>query len=328
MENLQSYSNALADLAEAAGEYAVRVEARRRMPATGVIWSADGVIVTSHHAVQREDDLFVDLPDGRRVEAALAGRDPETDLAILKVDAADLAVPGWRESADVRVGEIGLALARPGENIQAAGGIISAVGDGPHGHHGHGHHHHGRRHGHGTGRGRGEPNGDPKRHAWGRAGGGPYIRTDILMYPGFSGGPLVMTDGLLAGVNTSALRHGASMAVPGETIARVVETLLTHGRMPRGYLGVGLQPVRLAEALQATLEQETGLMILSVEPDGPAAAAGLVQGDVLLALDEEPTTHVDALQALLAGDRAGATVLAQYVRGGQIEETDITIGTV
>ncbi len=294
MTAIQDFSAALADLVESAGQHVVQVNARRRLSASGVIWSEDGVIVTAHHVVRRDEDIVVGLPDGTHVEATLIGRDPSSDLAVLKVDASGLAVSTWGASDDLRVGHFVLALARPRQSIQATHGIVSGLG---------------------------APFGGP-----GPGRGTRFVRTDVLMYPGFSGGPLATTAGALAGINTSALRRGVSITVPSDTVARVVETLLAHGRMPRGYLGVGLQPVRLADAMQETLAQETGLMIMSVEADAPAAGAGIVQGDVLVALDGEPTPHIDALEALLSGDRVGQTVVAKLIRGGAVQESDVEIG--
>jgi S1-C subfamily serine protease len=146
------------------------------------------------------------------------------------------------------------------------------------------------------------------------------------MYPGFSGGPLVTADGRFAGINTSALMRGVSLAIPAATIRKTVETLVAHGHMPRGYLGIGIQPVRLAETLQQTVGQETGLIVMSVDSNSPAAQAGMVQGDVLVKLDGAPVRHVDELQVLLSGERVGKSVQAQVVRAGQLQSLGLTIG--
>ena len=294
MTSLVSVSNAMADLVETVGQGVVRVDARRRMPASGVIWSNDGIVVTSHHVVERDEGIRVGLGDGRTVDATLVGRDPSTDLAVLRVDAGDLAAPTWVNADALRVGHLALALGRPGHTVQATLGIVSALGA-----------------------------------AWRTPAGGEvshYLQTDVVMYPGFSGGALAVADGAVAGVNTSALTRGTSIAVPTETVRRVANALLEHGRVPRGYLGVGLQPVRLAQPLQDDLGQETGLMIMSVEDDGPAAAAGLAQGDILVALDDAPVRHIDGLQALLTGDRVGKQVTAKLVRGGAVTETAVIVG--
>jgi S1-C subfamily serine protease len=154
----------------------------------------------------------------------------------------------------------------------------------------------------------------------------PYLQTDLVMYPGFSGGPLVDVAGGVLGLNTSALLRGISLAVPTPTVRQVVETLLAHGRVRRGYLGVGAQPVRLPADLAEQVGQETGLLLVSVEPDAPADEAGLTLGDTIVALDGQPVRHMDELLALLGGDRVGASVPAGIVRGGQTQELTVTIG--
>jgi S1-C subfamily serine protease len=284
----------MAGLAERTGPQVVRVEGRGRLPASGVIWAADGVIVTANHVVERDDNLRIGLADGSSVAAALLGRDPATDLAVLKAEQGDLAPATWVAAGELRVGNLILALGRPGQSVQATLGVVSALGG-----------------------------------AW-RAGSGgefdSYLQTDVVMYPGFSGGPLVTADGRIAGINSSALARGVSVTVPAATVQRVVATILAHGRMPRGYLGVGLQPVRLDETLQSQLGQQTGLMLLSVEAGGPAAQGGLLQGDVLVSVDGAAVRQLDDLQALLTGDRVGRAVAIRLVRAGQVHEQQVVVG--
>jgi S1-C subfamily serine protease len=290
---LQSLSNAMAGLVDQTGPQVVRVEGRSRLPASGVVYAADGVIVTANHGVERDDNLRVGLADGSSLAATLLGRDPATDLAVLKVEQGGLVPATWAPASDLRVGNLILALGRPGQTVQATLGVVSALGS-----------------------------------AW-RAGGGEfdsYLQTDVVMYPGFSGGPLVGADGRLGGINSSALARGVSVTVPSATVQRVVATILAHGRMPRGYLGIGIQPVRLDEALQAALGQQTGLMLLSVEADGPAGRGGLLQGDVLVSLDGVALRQLDDLQGLLTGERVGKTAAVRLVRAGQVHEQQVVVG--
>ena len=187
------------------------------------------------------------LPDGQTVSATLVGRDPTTDLAVLQAQAANLTPPTWAEPDDSQVGHMVLALGRPGQTVQATLGIISAQSE----------------------------------TSWRAPSGGRldrYLQTDVVMYPGFSGGPLVNAAGHVVGLNTSALLRGVSLTVPAATLRRVVETLLTHGRIRRGYLGVSTQPVRLPDALAQQLGQETGLLLASVEPGSPADRGGAAAG--------------------------------------------------
>ncbi|MEZ4660699.1 MAG: trypsin-like peptidase domain-containing protein [Caldilineaceae bacterium] len=279
---------------ETAGNSIVRVEARRRLPASGVIWSADGVIVTSHHVVEREDDIQIGLGDGSTVSASLLGRDPTTDLAVLKAEATGLTPATWVAVDQLAVGHLVLALGRPGRTVQATLGVVSALGSN-----------------------------------WRTPAGGEidrYLQTDVVMYPGFSGGPLATAGGQIAGINSSALIRGTSITVPAATIQSVVTALLAHGKMPRGYLGVGIQPVQLPAALQQELGQPAGLMLMSIETDSPASAAGMLQGDILTELDGHSIQQMDDLQKLLGSDRAGKTVDVRIVRGGQVQQLSVTIG--
>jgi S1-C subfamily serine protease len=154
------------------------------------------------------------------------------------------------------------------------------------------------------------------------------VRLDLVLYPGFSGGPLVDAAGHVVGVNTSALARDSRLAVPVTTVGRVVDELLRQGHVSRGYLGIGMQPVRLPDGLRAALglPGDGGLIVVTVEPDGPAARAGLLLGDVLVALDGVPTADLDDVQGRLGGDRIGTTVTALVVRAGARAEVRVTVG--
>lgn len=291
---LKSLSAELGELVAGSSQSIVRVEGRSRLAASGVIYAAEGVIVTAHHVVERADNLRVGLPDGDTIEATLVGRDPSVDLAVLQVQRSTLTEATWIDASELHVGNLVMALGRPGGDVETALGVISSLGG-----------------------------------AW-RTGAGSeidrYLQADIVMYPGFSGGALVAMDGRIGGINTSALVRGASVTVPAATVKRVVTTILEHGHMPRGYLGVGLQPVRLEAAIVDAVGQQTGLMLMSVEEGGPAAQAGLLQGDVLVTLDGVAVRHLDDLQALLTSDRAGKQAPIRLVRAGVLQEKAVTIG--
>jgi len=294
-EVLTNLSNALAALAQQAGASVVRVEGRRRLPASGIVWSADGVVVTAHHVLQQDENIEVGWPGGQTSPATLVGRDPTTDLAVLRLPGSSLTPSTWADPNSLRAGHLVLALGRPGQTVQATLGIISALSE----------------------------------QSWRTPVGGQldrYLQTDVVMYPGFSGGPLVNSAGEVVGLNTSALLRGVSLTVPATTVRRVVETLLTHGRVQRGYLGVSTQPVRLPAPLAAQLNQETGLLLVSVEPASPADQGGLLLGDTIVALADTPVRHHDDLLALLGSDRVGATVQVRIVRGGQLQEIKVTVG--
>jgi S1-C subfamily serine protease len=293
-EVLSSFSDALAGVVQVAGQVVVQVEARRRLPASGIIASPEGIIVTAHHVVRRDEGINVRLPSGETAPAALIGRDPTTDLAVLRVEASGLVPATWAAPDTLRVGHLVLALGRPGQTVQATLGIISALGQG-----------------------------------WRTPAGGQvdhYLQTDVVMYPGFSGGPLVDARGQILGLNTSALMRGVSLTVPAPTLRRVIDTLLAHGRMRRGYLGVGIQPVRLPSELAEQVDQETGLLLVQVMSGSPAEQGGLLLGDTIIALDGQPVPHHDALSTLLSGDRVGQTVTVRLVRAGQVQDLEILVG--
>lgn len=294
-QSIQDLSNELAETVSLAGAAVARVEARRHTPASGIVWSADGLIVTADHAVRRDDNIKVGLADGNSYEAALVGRDPTTDLALLQVnDVSGLSSLEHASEIEMGVGHFVLALGRPGRTVQATFGIVSALGEG-----------------------------------WRTPMGGQidrYLQTDVVMYPGFSGGPLVGSNGHLLGINTSGLAQGVSLAIPAATILRVVDSLGTHGRVRRGYLGISTQRVRLPEDAAAALGQKAGLLIISVEAGSPAAEAGLSLGDTIVTLSGRPIARHEDLLAALTGDAVGQKEVAQILRGGQTQELTVKIG--
>jgi S1-C subfamily serine protease len=291
---LTSLSDALAAAVEAAGPSVVRVEARRRMPASGVVLTADGVIVTSHHVVEQDDNIGIGLADGRTVTASLVGRDPTTDVAVLRAQASGLTPAPWAGAETLHVGHLALALGRPGQSVMVTLGIVSAL-----------------------------------KKDWRTPAGGQfdyYLQTDALMYPGFSGGPLVDASGKFLGINTSAMLRDVTLTVPTGTVKRVADALLMHGRVKRGYLGVSAQTVRLPSGLAGQLKQETGLLLGAVEANSPAERGGLFMGDTIVAIDGQPVTDLDDLLGMLSGDRVGQMTPVRIVRGGQVSEVQVTIG--
>jgi S1-C subfamily serine protease len=292
---LLALSNDLAGAVERAGRSVVAVHARPRTPSSGVHWR-QGVIVTADHTVKRDEEISVSLPDGRMIPARLAGRDASTDLAVLKLQEAAFPVAEVGDAAALRVGHVVLAVARPGERgVSASWGVISAL-SGP----------------------------------WRTWHGGQidqFIRPDVSLYPGFSGGPLVDGHGRVMGINTSGPRNMV-LTIPPSTVNRVVGQLLEKGRIVRGYLGLGMQPVRLPEPLKRTLNlpRTSGVIIVAVESDSPAERAGLLIGDVLVALDGVPISDVADVQALLGPGRVGTEVSASIIRAGLLAERVIMIG--
>jgi S1-C subfamily serine protease len=294
VDDLSRLSDGLAAVVEATGPGIVRVDARRRWPGSGIVWAPEGVVVTADHIVEREERIEVGLPDGTALPATLVGRDPATDVAVLRIQATGMTTPAWANPDGLRVGQVLLALARPGRTVRAAFGILSAFGE-----------------------------------SWRTPAGGEidrYVQADLRLPPGFSGGPLVDAGGKVRGLATSGLLRGMSVAVPAPTLRRVVDMLLAYGRVRRGYLGVGAHPVRLPDTLAQQSGQGTGLIVISVEGGSPAERGGLVLGDVILTVEGQRVHRLDDLMALLRADRVGATVPVRIARGGQLQELRVVIG--
>ncbi|HZI13457.1 MAG TPA: trypsin-like peptidase domain-containing protein [Myxococcus sp.] len=291
---LQSLSQSLASVVERTSASIVRVEARRRRGATGIVWSAEGHIVTTSHAVEHEGHIQVGLADGRTVSAELVGRDPSTDLALLKADISGLSPLAPAPLDDVKVGHLVVAVARPGRTARATLGMVSTHGEGW------------------------------RTHAGGRVD--RYLETDADLPPGFSGGALVDTQGRLVGLLTAAFSRTAAVVIPGDTLTRVTAALKEHGGVRRGYLGVGAYPVRLPQHLSSTAGTDAGLIFLSVDPDGPAHKAGLLQGDVLVSLGGQTLHRVEDLLGFLGDEKVGTSVPARVLRAGEVREVPITIG--
>ncbi|MDQ3653606.1 MAG: S1C family serine protease [Chloroflexota bacterium] len=294
--SLVQLSDELAEAVERAGAGTVTVEARRRMPASGIVWDAGGIIVTANHVVERDQEINIHLADGRKVEATLVGRDPGSDLAVLQVATTDLA-PLARREEPVRVGHLVLAVARPGPSgPMASFGAVSLVG------------------------------GPWRTHHGGMIEG--FIRADVAMLPGFSGGPLVDPSGALIGLNSSTLGQGGGLTVPVAAIESVTNALRMHGRVRRGYLGIGAQTVQMPAAVRAELglEGERGLLVVSVEPESPAEKGGLILGDVILTISGVEVTTVEELQDHLSGERVGRDLAIVLLRGGTRDEAIVTVG--
>ncbi len=292
---LQTLSDDLAAAVAAASPSLVAIHARRRIPSSGVIWSP-GVVVTAHHTIQRDEGITVRLADGTSVGATLAGRDPTTDLAVLRLH-SEVGHPIARATdGAARVGQLILALGMPGPAVTAALGVVSSAG------------------------------GEWRTWHGGRID--QHIRLDIAIYDGFSGGPAIDASGRMLGLNSSGLARASAMAIPLSTIERVAQQLLASGHVRRGYVGLGVQPVRLPAGVVAahSLPREAGLMVISIEEGGPAHAAGVALGDVILSCEGTPVADPAELLAALTGDRVGTPVALRLLRGGVPRDVAVTVG--
>jgi len=326
---LQQLSKGMADLVEASAETVLRVEARRRLPASGIVWSED-LIIAAHHAVEFEDDISIGTADGQRLRAALIGRDPRIDLALLRVDGS-LKPAAWAPQDELRAGHLVIALGRPRQNIRASLGIVVGISGSADAE---------RQIKRMKAQFWGQMKGDKKQWkgrkwrkrlardggGWALALAGGVIHSDVTMYPGFSGGPLLAADGKVYGMNTSGLPGGLSTAIPLASIRESVAALLSKGKIQTGYLGIGVQTAQLPDAVAESIEQEAGLLIVSIEADSPAAKASLLVGDILTALGGEAIEHIDELQVMLTRLEVGTEISTQFVRGGEIQDGSVVIG--
>jgi S1-C subfamily serine protease len=290
---LVELSNAMAAAAEKAGASTVLVNARRRMPASGIAFAAD-LVLTANHVIEQEDGITVVLPDGAEIPAKLAGRDPGSDLAVLRLEKA--AAKPAETSSEAKIGALVLALGRPSrEGIEVSLGVVSAVGG-------------------------------PVRTSQGSID--RFIRTDTTPFPGFSGGPLVDAEGRVIGLNTSGFGRGIGLTLPADYAWKVADQLVKHGSIQRGYLGIRSQGVELSASVQKLLkrEQAAGLLVVSVEENSPAETGGMIVGDILTGIDGQPVADHDELFARLSGDAVGKSLPVEILRGGQPQTLKIKIG--
>ncbi|MDF5731851.1 MAG: trypsin-like peptidase domain-containing protein [Rhizonema sp. PD38] len=293
---LLALSQNLADTVEQAGQTVVAVNIGRRISSSGIHWR-HGIIVTSDELLQRYEEITVTLPDRRIVPVTILGRDASTDVAVFKLQNVELPVAKIGDATTLKVGHLVLGLARSGEgDIKAVMGAVSVVSG-----------------------------------AWRSMSGGnidSFIRPDITLYRGFAGGPLVDAVGNVVGMNTSG-RRGTALTIPETTVNRVIDQLLAKGRIAKGYLGLGMQPVRLPENLKTSLNLTSsgGVIVVNVEANGPAYSAGVLLGDVLISFDGTFVNDTaDVLALLNSSDRVGKNVKAQILRGGTLIELTIAIG--
>jgi S1-C subfamily serine protease len=289
-------SNALAQATERAATSAVAVHTESRGSSSGIIWRP-GIIVTSEHALRRDEEIEITLPAGRVAAAALVGRDPSTDLAVLKCAEAPAAVPGFGDVSSLKPGNLTLVVGRTrASGPVAALGVVSLVA--------------------------------PERRTWTGAALAPYIRLDVGLQPTAVGGAVVDAHGRIAGIATPRFARFGVIAIPAPAVDRVVDTLLKKGHIPQGYLGVGLQPVRLPDALRQSLQrsEKTAAIVLEVAPESPAHKAGIVIGDILVALAGHPVARLEDVHAQLRGEAIGKPLSLKFVRGGAAQEVNIVVG--
>ncbi len=310
-ELLDAYSRAVTAAVERVAPAVVSVDVHkrgagssRRPPAqagtgSGFIFAADGLILTNSHVVEEASEIEVMLPDGRERGADLIGQDPDTDVAVLKITASDLTAVSFGQSQALRPGQLVIAIGNPyGFQHTVTAGVVSALG----------------------------------RTLRARSGRliDQVIQTDAALNPGNSGGPLVTSAGQVIGVNTAIISggQGLSFAVPISTVVSVLPALLRDGRVRRGYLGVAGQDVPLLRRVTRfhRLAQATGVLVISLEQDGPARAGGLREGDIIVSLDALPIPSLDDLHRTLTEDRIGTFATMGLLRDQQRLDVTVRIG--
>lgn len=292
--SLVEFSNSLADAVERASSSVIAVLEGGRDGVSGTLWR-DNLAVTAEHTIRGYDDVSVVLPSGEKVKAGVAGRDPGTDIALLKLPAASRVAPQADDSR-ARVGEIVLSIGRRGSNgLATTYGVISAV----------------------SGAWR----------TWQGARVDRWFRLDLNPFTGFSGGPIVNASGEVLGIGTSGPRRSV-VTIPSSTVNRVVDQLLHRGRVTRGYLGVGLQPVAFPEAARKSLgiESERGLLVVTLAPGGSAEQAGVLLGDIIVSANGQPLQSHRSLQPALDFENVGKPVILEIVRGGKLMKLNVTVG--
>ena len=288
MSTVMDLSNALAGAVEHAAGSVFAVHGRPRLPSTGVQWRP-GLVVTAHHTVEADGEVTLTAADGRTLAAHVAGRDPGLDIAVLRAEVGGVPVADVADDSEVRIGHLVLAV---GAGPRASAGIISAL------------------------------------DVRGPSTASETLAVDLTLYPGFSGGPLIDVRGRVVGITTSGASRHLQSAVRAGAVTRLVEQVVRQGRIPRAYLGVGTQPVELPEALRErlSLAQRTALIAVDVRSGSPAAAAGLIIGDVIVAIAGHVIAGPEGLVDVLRPDRVGTVAAVSILRGGEPRELQVTVG--
>jgi S1-C subfamily serine protease len=294
-EALIEVSDALAQATQSAAGHLVAVDTGGRGSSSGIVWRA-GVVVTAHHALRQDEEIHVTLPDQQVVIATLAGRDAASDLAVLKCPAASTALTAVGDAAALAPGHLALVVGRTRVSgpVAALGVVSLAVAE--------------------------------RRH-WGGTTLAPYVRLDVSLQPTAVGGAVVDAHGSIVGLATPRFTRFGAVAIPAATIDRVTDVLLSHGHIPRGYLGVGLQPVRLpADVLAASPRRsKTATIVLDVAPAGPAHRAGILIGDLILSIDGHEIEHPGDVHSILGPDSVGKVLSVNLARAGKVQQVQVAV---
>ena len=294
--SLQALSHDLAHIVEHVSTAVVAINARRHLSSSGVYWR-EGVVVTAAHTIRQTEGISVVLATGQSVAASVAGVDPTADLAALRLDGVELSPPPFGDTSQLKIGHLVLAMGRGIQRgVNATLGIVGVL-TGPW-------------------------------HTWRGALIDQFIGLDLELHPGAAGGPLTDSSGRVLGINTLGLSRRMALTIPVSTVNRVVGQLLEKGHIGRGYVGLGLRSMPIPENLRGSLHlsANSGLIVVSVEPDGPGSKAGVLFGDVIVALEGTAVNNIRDLQAFLEPESVGKTLSVSIIRGGKLVEVNITVG--
>lgn len=290
---LIAFSEKSAEIVANVGNSIVAIN-RQRFSCSGIYWR-DGLIVTSEESLRRTKDITITLPDGETTPVTLLARDPSTDTAVLKTEAS-LPIAPVDSECELKVGHLAIAVGRDSDRgLSVAQGVISNLGG-----------------------------------SWRSSLGGhidSFIRLDLNFYPSMGGSALVNAAGQVIGFNTTGPRRSI-LTIPAATVDRVIDRLLETGHLNRGYLGLGMQPVSLKKSLvnELSLKGGRGLMVANVETDAPADTAGIILGDILVAIEDAPLTRLRDIQAYLEPQNVGKTIKIQLIRAEKLMDVSLTVG--
>lgn len=292
----ETLSNQFAEIAEQSSKFIVAVHGGRRVAGSGIVWRT-GIVVTASHMLRRTDDIEVAFGPESQHKATFLGRDPGTDVAVLRLEKADPAAPELLSDTNkLRVGQLILAVGRSTlGDLAASAGIIARLGT-----------------------------------PWQTWRGGKIdtlLRPDVTLYPGQSGSALVDSRGRVLGMNTSVLARAATITVPTATVERVVNEIVEHGGVFRPYLGLAMQAISVPTDLAGKLkiDQNSALMVMQVEPGSPCSDAGITLGDLIVSMNSQPVSGIDDIQRTLSKAKRGDSVDLGYVRGGQLASLKVKL---
>ena len=291
--SFEAISDRIADLGDGIAPRLVTIHGPRRRSSTGIIWRP-GLVLTAEEALEADEDILITRPDGKQVPASVVGRDPSTDIALLRTEEEPIADIPFAETSGLRVGHLVLAAGRQSEGVCAALGIVALAG-GP----------------------------------WRSLRSGHIDRRlylDLKLDAQSEGGAALDINGKIVGMTVLGPR-GRVLVIPSETIERVAQQLLAHGRIARGYLGLGLQPVRIDRSIadEAGLAEPQGLIVISVDPDGPGQRAGIQQGDILIRWGTDPLHSVRRVYTLLGSESVGQPITLGMLRAGKLISLSVEI---